>query len=57
MENNSTANSARPALFFTRSWAANFASNVLGVIVGIGLTFGISYLVQRHKLKYNYSNF
>jgi len=29
------------------SWAANFLSNVLGVIVGIALTFGITALVQR----------
>jgi hypothetical protein len=39
------------AAFFTRQWMSGFLSNVLGVIVGIALTFGISYLIQRHNEK------
>jgi len=37
--------------FFTQSTVVNFVSNVLGVIVGIVLTFGVSYLIQRHNEK------
>jgi hypothetical protein len=35
----------------SKSWISNFLSNVLGVIVGIALTFGTSYLIQRHNEK------
>lgn len=34
-----------------KGWMANFSANVVGVIIGIALTFGISYLVQRHHEK------
>jgi hypothetical protein len=36
---------------FLGKWTTNFLSNVLGVIVGIALTFGVSYLIQKHKEK------
>jgi hypothetical protein len=35
----------------SKKWISSFLSNVLGVIVGIALTFGISYLIQRHNEK------
>jgi hypothetical protein len=38
-------------LFFNKGWFAVFLSNVLGVIVGIVLTFGVSYFVQWNSEK------
>jgi hypothetical protein len=35
--------------FFTKSWTIGFLTNVLGVIVGILLTFGVTFLVQQHN--------
>ncbi|MDR3339909.1 MAG: hypothetical protein LBT25_07470 [Candidatus Symbiothrix sp.] len=35
----------------SKKWISSFLSNLLGVIVGIALTFGISYLIQRHNEK------
>lgn len=33
----------------SKSWMSNFSANILGVIVGIALTFGISSYVQHHN--------
>jgi len=35
----------------SKKWISSFLSNVTGVMVGIALTFGISYLIQRHNEK------
>jgi hypothetical protein len=35
--------------FFTKSWTIGFLTNVLGVIVGILLTFGVTFLIQQHN--------
>ncbi len=35
----------------SRAWMANFSANVVGVVIGIALTFGVSHLVQRHHEK------
>jgi hypothetical protein len=43
-----TTRSKSPSL---GNWTTGFLSNVLGVIVGIALTFGVSHLIQRHKEK------
>jgi hypothetical protein len=35
----------------TKAWFSNFTSNIMGVIIGIVLTFGVSNLIQRYEEK------
>jgi hypothetical protein len=34
---------------FSKTWFSGFFSNLLSVIIGITITFGISYLIEQHK--------
>jgi hypothetical protein len=36
---------------FSRYWFSSFFSNLLSVIIGITITFGISFLIEQHKEK------
>ncbi|MDR2125710.1 MAG: hypothetical protein LBP63_02615 [Prevotellaceae bacterium] len=46
-----TAKLEKPTASHIKGWTANFLSNVLGVIVGIVLTFGGNALIQQHNEK------
>lgn len=36
-------------VWFTREWFSGFSANILGVVIGIALTFGITFLVQHRQ--------